>query len=141
MVAIKNQSTTIAVDKTVGEIVALLSRRGTTSVVTRYRDGAISGLSFEMKTDYGIRGYDLPVNADGVLAVLKRNGVPTSFQKPEQAARIAWRIAKEWLEIQIALVDAGLAQLDEVLMPFMVAADDRTMYQVYRANAMKELTT
>jgi len=39
------------------------------------------------------------------------------------------------------LVDAGLAQLDEVLMPFMIATDDRTMYQVYRANAMKEIAS
>lgn len=139
MVAIKNQSTTIAVDRTVGEIVALLSRRGTTSVVTIFDEGKISGLSFTMETEYGVRGYQLPVSGEGVRKVLVKNGAPTAVQQPEQAARIAWRIAKEWLEVQIALVDAGLAQLDEVLLPWAVATDGRTMYQVFRANAMKEL--
>jgi hypothetical protein len=140
MVAIKNQSTTITVDKTVGEIVGLLTRRGTTSVVTLYKEGQVSGLSFGLKTEYGPRTYALPVNADGVQAVLRKGGAPAAAQRPEQAARIAWRIAKEWLEVQIALVEAGLATLDEVLLPFMLnGGDDRTMYQVYRASALKEL--
>jgi len=140
MVAIKNQSTTIAVDKTVGEIVGLLARRGTEAVMTSYEDGKVVGITFAMKTEYGMRNYRLPVDGEGVRKVLVKGGAPTAAQKPEQAARIAWRIAKEWLEIQIALVDAGLAQLDEVLLPWAVVNDGRTIYELYRENAMKELT-
>lgn len=52
---------------------------------------------------------------------------------PEQAARVAWRIAKDWLEAQAALIDAQLASLDEVMLPYMVDAAGQTMYALYRS--------
>jgi hypothetical protein len=140
MVTIKNESTTITVDKTVGEIIGLLTRRGTTSVVTLYDEGKVSGIIFTMKLEYGMRDYKLPVNSEGVLRVLKRGGAPARVQTPDQAARIAWRLAKEWLEVQIALVDAGLARLDEVLMPWALVDETRTMFEAYHENAMKAVT-
>lgn len=140
MVAIKNESTTIAVDKTVGEVIGLLTRRGVMSVSTEFDEGKLVGLSFVMKTDYGPRMYKLPVHADGVRQVLRSNGAPPARQTPEHAAKVAWRIAKEWLEIQIALVDAGLAKLDEVMLPYMLT-DERTMYEVYRERSMKEIAS
>lgn len=139
MVTIKNESTTIAAEKTVGEVIGLLTRRGVLSVNTEFTEaGKLAGLSFVMRTDYGPRMYKLPVHAEGVRRVLQANGAPPARRTPEHAAKVAWRIAKEWLEVQMALVDAGLARLDEVMMPYMLT-DERTMYEVYRDNAMKAL--
>lgn len=62
--------------------------------------------------------------------------VTRSACTPAQAARVAWRIAKDWLEAQSALIDAQLATLDEVMMPYMVASYDGdraiTMYGAFR---------
>lgn len=127
---ILNYTTEIAVGKTMGEIQTALARRGVQRISTLFdEDGVPAGLAFTMKTDYGIREFELPVRTDGVLAAMKRDTkVPKAKQTAEQAARVAWRIAKDWLEAQSALIDAGLASLDEVMMPYLLVAPDRTAY-------------
>lgn len=133
---IMNYTTSIAVEKTMGEINAALARRGVTRISTMYDDrGVASGLGFTMKTEYGFRDFELPVRVEGVLAAMKADAAVKPGQRtPEQAARTAWRIAKDWLEAQAALIDAQLASLDEVMLPYMVDAKGQTMYAVYRSN-------
>lgn len=138
---ILNYSTEIAVEKSMGEVIGALTRRGVTRISTTFdEDGAPAGVAFTMKTEYGIREFELPVRTDGVLAAMKRDPkVPKNKQTPEQAARVAWRIAKDWLAAQSALIDADLATLDEVMTPYMVTASGSTVYQVLRAQGLKEL--
>ena len=142
---ILNYTTTIAVEKTMGEVIGALQRRGVMRISTLYsEDGTPAGIAFTMRTDYGVRDFELPVRTDGVLAAMQRDPAVKPGQKnPEQAARVAWRIAKDWLEAQSALVDAQLARLDEVMLPYMVAryGDDGravTTYELYRSS-QKEL--
>lgn len=127
---ILNYTTEIAVGKTMGEIQTALARRGVQRISTLFdEDGVPAGLAFTMKTDYGVREFELPVRTDGVLAAMKRDTkVPKAKQTAEQAARVAWRIAYDWLKAQAALIDAGLASLDEVMMPYLLVAPDRTAY-------------
>lgn len=134
---ILNYTTEIAVSKTMGEIQGALARRGIRSISTLYDDGTPAGLAFTMRTDYGYRDFELPVRTAGVLAAMKGDAkVPRAKCTTEQAARVAWRIAKDWLEAQSALIDAGLASLDEVMFPYMVASFDGgravTMFDVFR---------
>lgn len=133
---ILNYTTSIAVEKTMGEITAALARRGVTRISTLFNDdGVPSGLGFTMKTDYGYRDFELPVRTEGVFAAMKADAkVPRTQCTPQQAARVAWRIAKDWLEAQAALIDAGLAQLDEVMLPYMLNEKGQTAYALFRAN-------
>jgi len=142
MPGIKNYSTEISVAKTTGEIIGHLSRRGVRSISTLYDDeGNPEGIGFEMQTDYGRRFFELPVRTDGVFQAMKSNTtVPAKYRTREQAERTAWRIAQDWLEAQSALIDAGLATLDEVMFPYMVGGkDNQSMYQLFRHNQL-ELT-
>lgn len=120
---ILNYTTEIAVEKTMGEVTKALARRGVTRISTLFDDeGTPAGLAFTMKTPYGLREYELPVKTAGVLCAMKADPkVSASKCTPEQAARVAWRIAKDWLEAQAALIDAELASLDEVMLPYLVA--------------------
>ena len=138
---ILNYTTTISVEKSMGEVIGALTRRGVTRISSMFDDdGAPAGIAFTMKTDYGFREFELPVRVEGVLrAMTADKSVPRSKATPEQAARVAWRIAKDWLAAQSALIDADLASLDEVMMPYMVDNMGRTMYSIFRGNAMKEL--
>lgn len=135
---IMNYTTTIAVSKTMGEIQSALARRGVTRISTLYGEsGVAAGLAFTMKTDYGTRDFELPVRTEGVLAAMKADPkVSRSQCHPEQAARVAWRIAKDWLEAQSALIDANLATLDEVMLPYMVDDRGRTVYEVFRGQQL-----
>lgn len=137
---ILNYTTTISVEKSMGEVIGALTRRGVTRISTVFSDdGAPAGIAFTMKTDYGVREFELPVKVEGVLrAMTADKKVPRSQCNPAQAARVAWRIAKDWLEAQAALIDAELATLDEVMLPYMVTATG-TVYSVVRAQGLKEL--
>jgi len=133
---IMTYTTEIDVEKTIGEVTKALARRGVTRISTMFdAEGVPSGLGFTMKTDYGFRDFELPVRTAGVLRAMQRDSkVPKSKQTPQQAARVAWRIAKVWLEAQSALIDAELATLDEVMLPYMVDAKGKTVYEVFRSN-------
>lgn len=135
---ILNYTTEVQVGKTMGEIQTALARRGVQRISTLFDDdGVPAGLGFTMKTEYGVREFELPVRTAGVLAAMQRDPkVPASKCTPDQAARVAWRIAKDWLEAQAALIDAELATLDEVMLPYMLADHGQTVYQQLRSGLL-----
>jgi hypothetical protein len=138
---ILNYTTKVAVDKTMGECVGLLSRRGVRSISTLYDDeGKPEGLAFLMTTEYGPRHFELPVRVQGTLDAMKRDTtVPRTYVNLAQAERTAWRIAADWLKAQAALIDAGLTTQDEVMLPFMVDQRGRSVYEVVTTQLRKEL--
>lgn len=124
----------VDVSKTAGEIQSLFARRGVTRIATMFDEhGEPNGLAFTLRTDYGIREFEMPVRIDGVHAALIADaGLPKKHRTRAQAQRTAWRIAHALLVAQIALIDAELATLDELMMPFMVDGTGTTAYQALR---------
>lgn len=138
---ILNYTTDVAVSKTAGEIQGILARRGVTRISTLLDgDGNPFGLGFTLVTDYGVAEFELPVNVDGVFAAMSEDeSIRKGLRTREQAAKAAWRIAKTWLEAQAALIDARLATMDQVMMPFMVDSKGRTAYEVLRTERLRML--
>lgn len=86
---------------------------------------------------------------DGIAATVERvlvKEVATglrihSLGSREHAARVSWRVVKEWLEANLALIAAGMASPDETMLPYLHVAPERTLYQAYREReAALELT-
>jgi hypothetical protein len=76
--------------------------------------------------------FRLPSRWQGVhLALLRDAKVPKQFKTEEQARRVAWRIVKNWVEAQMALIEAGLAMPAEVFLPYAVTNNGQTIYQVF----------
>ena len=75
------------------------------------------------------------MRTSGVLAAMKADAKVSRTQcTPEQAAKVAWRIAKDWLEAQSALIDAQLATLDEVMLPYLIDGNSgKTLYAAWRS--------
>ncbi len=46
-----------------------------------------------------------------------------------QAVRTAWRIVKDWVEAQMALVETKMASTTEVFLPYAIGRDGKTMFQ------------
>lgn len=84
--------------------------------------------------------FRLPCKVDGVLAALKKEKVQASYCNRDQARRVAWRIVKDWIEAQLALHRAGQAELDEIFMPYALAPDGRTAYQMFRESHVKQIS-
>lgn len=140
-----NFTTKIPATQTVGECQAILAKSGASAVAVEYRDGEPAGLSFRLDTPHGARNFTLPVNIAGMHAVLRKAGRDGSFAamhtsraelnrltSEQHAASVAWRVVKDWLEANLALIAAGMATLDEAMLPYLHVGPERTLYQAYR---------
>lgn len=138
-----NYSTTISADKTASEVGRILAKAKVASTSTHYDDnGAPEGISFTLNTPHGPRQFRLPVNVDGVYAVIRADrAIPQRLRDRDQATKVAWRIAKDWVEAQVALVAAGMVTIDEVMLPYLVdQSTGLTLYSTFRENEQRALT-
>lgn len=127
-----NYTTSVAVSRSIGQIQGLLVEAGARKIGTEYDDvGNVSAIAFSVETVQGPRGFTLPIHAECVLSVLKRQKVPARYQTPEHAERVAWRIVKDWLEAQLAIIHTEMVTLEQVMLPYMHTADGTTIYELY----------
>lgn len=132
--AIKNYTTSVDVYKSLGEIQGALASHGARQIMVNY-DGAGQpvGLLFGIETPDGPRGFCLPANVEGVRAVFDRQKVKA---QPGQAGRTAWRNVRDWIMAQMAIIEAGQVQLDEVFLPYLTDGRGRTLYQLYQGGQL-----
>lgn len=82
-------------------------------------------------------GFSLPANYSGVLRSMKNDKkVPRHKCNEEQAQRVAWRIIKDWVEAQMAIVQAQLADMAEVFLPYAITKNGNTLYKEVQSNGM-----
>lgn len=139
-----NYTTTIDPHKTASECVALLARHGAGRISMDLKDGQPAGLAFGIETAHGMRFFMLPANPEGVYAaLLKANRlghIPRRYVDREQAQRVAWRVMKDWLEAQLALIDAGMVEMEQVMLPYLIVDDTGlTLYQRYLDHGRKAI--
>lgn len=132
--ALLNYTTAVPVSRTIGQIQGLLVEAGARSIMTNYDDvGRPTGIAFAVQTLHGTRTFTLPVNANRVETVLKREKVAPRYATPEQAERVAWRIVKDWLEAQLAIIRTEMVTLDQVMLAYMHAGPaGETVFELYR---------
>ena len=130
---ILNYTTKISSSKTVSQIQQILAQAGAMSININYDDKSEPvGLIFVIKVQDEYVNFQLPSNWQGVFNRLKNDSkVQKSFKTEQQARRVAWRILKDWTEAQLAIIDAGLATLPEVFLPYAVMRNGLTVYQSF----------
>ncbi len=139
MSAILNYTTSVAADKTVGEIQRILSQHGNIHVLTGYQNGVASNISFRVDTKHGTMSFMLPARIEQVESLLKKSRIPQRLRTREQAARVAWRIIKDWIEAQMALIQAGQVAIEEAFLPFVQDINGETLYSRLSAGGFKGL--
>lgn len=120
---------------------------GAHAVLTEYdpENNYVSALSFKIKIGEQSMGFRLPCDWKPVYAILtkgKKN--PHSWNEAKklhwesewraQAVRTAWRIVKDWVEAQMALVETQMVTTAEVFLPYAVMHDGRTLAQHAQSN-------
>lgn len=131
---IKNYTTKVDVYQSLGEIQGALAKNGARKIMIDYDEkGNPVGATFGINTPQGSLGFLLPANIEGVLKVFAKQKV-----KPdrEQAERTAWRNIRDWVLAQIAFVEAGNVEVDEVFLPYLTDGKGRTLYQVYQSGQL-----
>ena len=121
--AILNYTTTIDAFKTVSEIEYILVKHGAKSIMKDYENGSITGISFLIDTGTNQIPVRLPAKVDACLEVLKKEKRENPRKQikatKEQAERVAWRILKNWVEAQMALLDMKMVCFEEIFLPYI----------------------
>jgi len=147
--ALLNYTTKIDADKTAAEIAKCLSMHGAQAVMTEYdpESSYVSALSFRIKMGEQMLAFKLPCDWKPIYAVLtKGKKKPSEWARGNrslahweseqklQAVRTAWRIVKDWVEAQCALIETQMATTAEVFLPYAVMRDGKTLAETVAAN-------
>ncbi|MDH3599865.1 MAG: hypothetical protein OEU26_09550, partial [Candidatus Tectomicrobia bacterium] len=133
-----NYTTQIEAEKTLMEISRILTKHGAKAILTEFdREGDVAVLSF--RVEFGERdiAFRLPADWRPILTLLERDKrVPKRLKIKGQAIRVAWRIIKDWVEAQMALIETQMVTLDQVFLPYAVMEDGQTVYAHLQAHQL-----
>jgi hypothetical protein len=143
--ALLNYTTEISVERSIMFIQRMLIEKSALAVLQEYDGfGNVSALSFKIKTSYGVVALRLPANIAAVEKVLNRQAasgrIPKRFQgDTAQAARVAWRIVKDWMEAQLAIIETGMVEFEQVFLPYVQNQRGQTLYEATIENRFQGL--
>jgi hypothetical protein len=129
-----NYTTKIDIFTTLGQIQGMLVKHGARQIMQDYDDeGRVAAVSFTIPTPIGIQAIRLPANVEAVQKVLLKQKVKCDY---EQAERVAWRIVKDWVEAQMAILESEMVTMDEIFLPYMLNREGETVYKLFTNNAL-----
>lgn len=137
--ALKNYTTKVPADRSVQEIQKMLSLHGATGVLTEYEKGTgrIASLCFQISLDkYAapnnkarVIGFRLPLRWEEARKVMISQKIRRADVDEDYCYRVAWRILRDWVDVQMALVEMEMAQLEEIFLPYTVQRNNKTLYE------------
>lgn len=137
MARLANYTTTVTAQRSITEIQNILVAHGARHILEDYEDERPVGLAFIIATPYGDMAFRLPANIERVRVVLNRQRVRTQVSE-ELAARVAWRILKDWLRAQMAILETEMVTIDQIFLPYMeVGKDRKSLYEVMLEHQLK----
>lgn len=136
---LKDYSTTVPVHRSIGEITQALVKSGARGVAQGYDEhGHVTGLEFAIPQPTGMTRYVLPVRSSAVAEVLHKQKVSPRFQEHEHVERVSWRIMRDWVLAQLAIIETQMVSLPQVMLPYMLTEDGSTVFE--RFEAQRSLT-
>ena len=128
-----NYTTKVPSQRTVAECSALLAEHGADAIAVTYQDKQPVGVQFHLQGST----FELPVDVAAMGRILAKSrpagGMSqAAYRSPEHAERVAWRVVKDWLAAQLALVAAQQVGLDEVMLPYLITEDGRPLRHQWR---------
>ena len=138
---LKNYTTEMSAAKSIGEIQGKLVAHGASAIMINYGpDREPTSLSFMIQHIHGELPFRLPANVKKVEAILlnMRARPPETWQADyarvmerihKQAARVAWRILKDWVDAQLAIVETEMVTLEQVFLAYLQITGEQTLYE------------
>jgi len=141
---LKNYTSTVPVDRTVGQIESFLAAVGATHIAKKYDGGRLVGVDFAIEVETGVQlAFRLPVDVEAMFAYMrsmkKHRLTPAQVRTlHEQAERTAWKIMRDWVETQLSLAITQQADITQVFMAYALRGNE-TFYQVMKASSFAQL--
>lgn len=127
-----NYTTKVPVATTLSDISKTLVKAGASSIMQDYDEkGEAVALSFRIMLNGQPISFRLPADWKSTQQVLKNDGVR---HEEAHARRVAWRITKDWVEAQMALLATKSVTLPQLFLPYAVDSAGVTLYEKVAMN-------
>ena len=126
--------------QSIAEISRMLAKAGAKQIMHDYDDtGNIVALSFNLELEDQRIGFRLPSDWRPVQILLTeakhKNPNMRPWQTTEDHARnVAWRIIKDWVEAQLAIIETRMVTTAQVFLPYAVTTNGQTLYEYIAQN-------
>ncbi len=129
--ALKNYTTKVPANRSVQEIQEMLIGAGASGVLTEFEQGTgrIAALSFQISFEGKKMSFKLPLQWRNAQEVMRQEGNPRASDD-DYSYRVAWRILRDWVDVQCALIAIKQVQLQQVFLPYAVYKNGKTVYEV-----------
>jgi len=149
---IANYTTEVPAMKSVGEIQGILVAHGAKAIMIDYDGGVPVAMSFLIKTSHGELPFRLPANVKQVEKILlnMRARPPETWHHDydkvmnriqKQSPRVAWRIIKDWVRAQMAILDTEMVKMEQVFLPYLDVGGGKTLFDAMSERGFKQLGT
>lgn len=130
-----NYTSKVPASDSIASISRMLARGGARQVMHDYdQAGNITALSFSLELDGQMVGFRLPSDWRPVKQLLDKQltGNPNArpwMRTEEHARNVAWRVIKDWVEAQLAIIETMMVTTAQVFLPYATTADGRSLYE------------
>jgi len=147
---IANYTTEVPAMKSVGEIQDILVGHGARAIMIDYDGEVPTALAFIIKTPQRELPFRLPANVKQVEKILlnMRARPPETWHSDykkvmdrvqKQSARVAWRILKDWVRAQMAILETEMVTIEQVFLPYLDVGGGKTLYDAMAERGFKQL--
>lgn len=130
---IKDYTTKVDIFTTIGQIQRCLVKHGAKRILQEYEGERTTALCFMIDTPIGIQAVRLPANVESVQIVLTKQKVKCDYAQTE---RVAWRIVKDWIDAQMAILESQMVTIDQIFLPYMMNHDGQTVYELFQSKQL-----
>jgi hypothetical protein len=147
---VKNYTSSVPVDTTIVRIEKILAKFGATGIAKSYNNGEVESVQFSIIEPTTGRGMviHLPAKVAAVRKILADSvsrprsstyrSRSTEDRINDQAARTAWKIIQDWVEVQLSLIEMGQAEMLQVFLPY-VWDGEKTYFDLAKGQKFKML--
>ena len=137
---IANYTTTVPASRSLQWILELLGNAGAKAIMQDYESKEVCAVTFRIDRGEQQLGFRLPCDWRKTLTVLTRaKECPARFKTSDHAKRVAWRCVHDWLRAQLALIEIGAAELEQVMLPYAITHTGETLYERLKGNQFLQL--
>ena len=124
---LKNYSTTIPAERSISEIQGILVKFGAKSIMLDTQDKRVTEIKFLYQIDDTLLPFKLPVNIENTTEFLWKEyrksssrGRKTRDDFYDEAERISWRIARDWVHAQVSLLAIEAVELIDIFAGYLM---------------------
>lgn len=118
----------------------MLASAGAKAIMLDYESGEPCAITFRIDKNEQQMGFKLPCDWRRTLIVLnKTKEVPYRHKTNDHAKRVAWRCIHDWLRAQLALIEIGAAEIEQVMLPYAITNNGETLYDRIKGAGLKQI--